>query len=286
MKSLLWVVLAVLSPLAICAEPTEVQTLAKNLRSPNMETRRQAIEQVSNIGAKAIREETGGLKPAGEALLDVILEEDNEDIAIKARSVAEVILDVKSSDLDAVLANRTRVNEVYAKAACNKIFCAQISYWNTDAIQEFAQSLNGDTGLYSDSQTRKRPNFIPKALAQAEGDPKQGVGYRGYRFKLLKEQGDHATGGAKSYMADARLVYGYAIIAYPCQYRRSGSNTYMIDHTGKIRFKDLGAETEGIVKAMTKYNPDFTWEIYIEPKDRPKASDKRDDIDPPVKIED
>jgi hypothetical protein len=58
----------------------------------------------------------------------------------------------------------------------------------------------------------------------------------------------------------------------------------MIDHTGKIRFKDLGAETDSVVKAMTKYNPDFTWELYIEPKDRPKAADKKDELD--LKIED
>lgn len=272
MKVSILVALAVLSPLIFSAEPSEVQVLAKNLRSPDKEIRRRAIELAANLGPKA--------KPASEALLDVILEDDNEDIASKAKGVAEVVLDVKSSDLDAMLSQRSHLNEAYAKVACNKIFCAQISYWNTDAIQEFAQSLNGtgETGLYSEGATRKRPNFIPRALAQAEGEPKQGFGFRGYRFKLLKEQGDHAPGGAKSFVADGKLIYGYAVIAYPCAYRRSGTSTYVIDHSGKIRFKDLGTDTDSIVKSMAKYNPDFTWDLYIEPKEKFKDAEKKDEL--------
>jgi hypothetical protein len=58
----------------------------------------------------------------------------------------------------------------------------------------------------------------------------------------------------------------------------------MIDHSGKIHYKDLGQETENIVKAMSKYNLDFTWDLYIDPKDRPKGIEKREELD--LKIED
>jgi len=274
MKVSILVALAVMAPWVLSEEPSEAQVLAKKLHSPDKEIRRHAIEQAANLGAQA--------RPAGDALLDVILEDNNDDISSKAKGVAEVVLDLKSSDLDTMLAQRSQLNEAYAKVACNKIFSAQISFWNTDAAQEFAQSLNGDTGLFSESTTRKRPNFIPRVLAQAEGEPKQGLVFRGYRFKLLKEQGDRAPGGAKSYVADGKLVYGYALIAYPCVYRRSGTSTYILDYSGKIRYKDLGSETDSIVKSMTKFNPDFTWDVYVEPKEKLKNAEKKDEL----KIED
>ena len=268
MKASILLALVFFSPFAFSEEMSEVQILAKNLHSPDKDIRRQAIEQAANLGTKA--------KPAGDALLDVILE-DNDDNASKAKGVAEVVLDVKSSDLDAILTQRSQLNEAYVKLACNKVFSAQISFWNTDAAQEFAQSLSGEGGLFSET-ARKRPNFIPRALARAEGEPKDGLGFHGYRFKLLKEQGDRLPGGAKSYLADGKLLYGYALVAYPCAYRRSGTSTYIIDHTGKLRYKDLGAETDGIVKSMTTLNPDFTWDVYIEPREKPKAGEKRDEL--------
>jgi hypothetical protein len=35
--------------------------------------------------------------------------------------------------------------------------------------------------------------------------------------------------------------------------------TFVVNQNGTVYEKDLGPKTEGIVKAMTLYNPDRTW---------------------------
>jgi len=57
------------------------------------------------------------------------------------------------------------------------------------------------------------------------------------------------------------MIAGFALVAWPADYRASGVVTFVISHQGKLFQKDLGPDTAKLVKAMTEYNPDKTWEV-------------------------
>ncbi len=83
--------------------------------------------------------------------------------------------------------------------------------------------------------------------------------YHGYYFRLLKEQGPHARGGAYRYAANGNLVGGFAIVAWPAEYGNSGLTTFLVNANGVIWQKDLGWDTSAICETMSTYNPDSTW---------------------------
>ena len=55
------------------------------------------------------------------------------------------------------------------------------------------------------------------------------------------------------------MTGGFAILAYPADYRNSGVMTFMIDQAGLVLQKDLGADTANAAKAIDAFDPDGTW---------------------------
>ena len=76
---------------------------------------------------------------------------------------------------------------------------------------------------------------------------------------MLLTQGPNAPGGAKNYLVNGKLTGGFAILAYPAEYRNSGVMTFVVNQDGKIYQKDLGPGTEKIASGITTYSPDKTW---------------------------
>jgi hypothetical protein len=83
--------------------------------------------------------------------------------------------------------------------------------------------------------------------------------YHGYYYKILKAQGEKAPGGAYDYVVKGKMIGGFALVAYPAEYGNSGVMTFVVNHEGVVYQKDLGKETEKIVSALKKYDPDKTW---------------------------
>jgi hypothetical protein len=83
--------------------------------------------------------------------------------------------------------------------------------------------------------------------------------YHGYRYKILTRQGPSAPGGAADYVVKGKMIGGFALVAYPDEYRNSGVMTFIVNHQGTVFQKDLGPDTEKIAEAMTSFNPDKTW---------------------------
>ncbi len=52
---------------------------------------------------------------------------------------------------------------------------------------------------------------------------------------------------------------GFAFVAYPAEYRRSGVMTFVVDQTGVVYEKDLGPDTVPIARTMTWHTQDPTW---------------------------
>ena len=84
--------------------------------------------------------------------------------------------------------------------------------------------------------------------------------YNGYYFKILTRQGAAAPGGELEYIVHGKMIGGFALVAYPAEYRNSGVMTFIVSHTGTVYQKDLGPATSKLAERMTAYNPDKSWQ--------------------------
>ena len=53
---------------------------------------------------------------------------------------------------------------------------------------------------------------------------------------------------------------GFAMIAYPAEYKNSGVMTFIIDDNGTIYQRDLGPETAKIAAEISVFDPEASWE--------------------------
>jgi len=116
-------------------------------------------------------------------------------------------------------------------------------------------------GLYWPSDDNDSPLGQLAAEASAEGYKAGGEPqpYHGYYYRILKQQGASAPGGAMSYIVKDKMIGGFALVAYPADYGNSGVMTFMVNHAGTVYQKDLGEDTAARVKSLTSFDPDKTW---------------------------
>lgn len=172
---------------------------------------------------------------------------------------------------DEILFRRVGRNELAARDALQNLVEAQKEYFAQPPAglpKQFAKKLvsteGRHDGLYWHGAYDEFYSPISALIAYAYGtDSTNKVGdpvpYNGYFFRILTSQGPHASGGAKSYIADGLMTRGFAFIAYPAEYRSSGVMTFIVDESGTISEKDLGPDTVKIAQATTAYDPDSTW---------------------------
>ena len=55
------------------------------------------------------------------------------------------------------------------------------------------------------------------------------------------------------------MIGGFALVAYPAEYRNSGVMTFIVNYAGAVFQKDLGPDTARLAERMSSYNPDRTW---------------------------
>ncbi len=181
-----------------------------------------------------------------------------------------------------ILNRRIGRNELHSIDVMQDYTAAQREYAcraREGGISEFAKNLASSEdkkdGLYWYTEEGEEESpFGPLIAIASEAGYLSGPGYdfpepfQGYYFKILKKQGEHAKGGAFDYVADGKMVLGFAMVAYPAKYEASGIMTFIVNQEGIIYEKDLGKETNDIAAAMTTYNPDETWNIYEEPSEQ------------------
>ena len=97
------------------------------------------------------------------------------------------------------------------------------------------------------------------AAAISEGYSDKARPYHGYHFRILQRQGPAAHLGAMDYVIKAKMIGGFALVAWPAEYGGSGVATFIVSHDGVVYEKDLGRDTSKIVSRMDRYNPDKTW---------------------------
>src|SRR5262245_23559812 len=118
-------------------------------------------------------------------------------------------------------------------------------------------------GLYWPARSGEDPSPLAAAAAAAaeEGYPitDQRNPYHGYYYRILDRQGPNAPGGESEYVVDSKMTGGFALVAYPAQYRISGLMTFLVSHHGHVYEKDLGSRTDAIASGMARFDPDDTW---------------------------
>lgn len=137
-----------------------------------------------------------------------------------------------------------------------------------DGVLQYAQKLGSSPGkhdgLYWPADAAKGEEESPFGPLVAESAPylkghKAGDPYRGYRFRILTQQGKNAKGGAYNYVINGRMIAGFAMVAYPAQYGQSGVMTFIVSNNGKVFEKDLGKNSVEIGAKMSSFDPGAGW---------------------------
>jgi hypothetical protein len=169
-----------------------------------------------------------------------------------------------------ILLRRVGRNELNTIQTCLAYVDAQNDYASKDRgsgtgvyAQRFISQPGKKDGLYWPAAQGEDESPIGLLFADASREGyRTGEGrtpYHGYYFKILTKQGPAAPGGAADYVLNGKMIGGFALVAYPAQYRNSGVMTFIVNYDGKVFQKDLGPGTAKVANTMKAYNPDSSW---------------------------
>ena len=176
-----------------------------------------------------------------------------------------------------ILNRRIGENELTAILVCKSYVHAQREYvlkdWDGDGVMTYAQKLRSDpgkrNGLYWRAAKGEAVSPLGELVAKArmEGYRKSKAAFKeekpepfhGYYFKILTRQGSSAPGGKYSYVINGNMVGGFALVAFPSHWGKSGIMAFIVNQQGKIYQKNLGPNTLKIAREMLSFRPNETW---------------------------
>jgi DUF2950 family protein len=163
-------------------------------------------------------------------------------------------------------------NELLAIDAVLAIADAEDTYFQKahdgNPVHQYTQIIVSDPGkqdgLYWDASKTQDPSPLGK-LSDFATSPISPLGpgepqvLDGYSLRILGAQGDKAKGGARSYMVNGKMTGGYAVLASPVTYKRTGVMTFIVGKDGVVYQRDLGEKTGDLAAAIKDYNPTDVW---------------------------
>jgi hypothetical protein len=180
---------------------------------------------------------------------------------------------------DEILNRRIGKNELATLATVRAYVDAQREYASIDrdggGVLKYAQKLRSTPGTHDglywppeDGDISPFGPFVAGAQSQGYGlarkQSDEPAPFQGYYFKILTEQGKHAPGGKYKYIINGNMIGGFALVAWPAAYEDTGIMTFIVNQQGKVYQKDLGDNTDKIVRKMTAYDPDPSWTLSRE----------------------
>jgi hypothetical protein len=161
---------------------------------------------------------------------------------------------------DEILARRIGKHELAAIAACESVARAQKQYFSQtyDHARQYARKFVSDPGKQNGLYWPVTDGRVVSPLAQL-GDFGKAVAsntgdrpplFNGYYYRILAEPGDLVAG---------RMTRGFAVLAYPAEYRNSGIMTFVVNKRGVVYQKDLGEKTGDVALAMTEFKAADGW---------------------------
>lgn len=177
--------------------------------------------------------------------------------------------------IEEIVDRRVGENELTAIANMRAYVDAQVAYaeqdHDGDEVLEYAQRILSTPGKQDGLYWRTEPGapLSPLGpLAQGDADYTEymeaGDSYHGYNYRVLTAQGKNPPGGEYGYVINGHMIAGFGLVAWPEDYGSSGVMTFIVNHQGKVYEKDLGDDTDKIVQAMDRYDPDASWTLVTE----------------------
>ncbi len=167
---------------------------------------------------------------------------------------------------------------VYRRIGANELDAIQVCRGFVEAQEEYASEVHDDSGINQYAQRMistdgkqdglawQKPDGswggpVSETIAKAiqEGYTTRGEPFHGYYFKVLNGQGPAAPNGELNYVINGVMIGGFALVAWPAEYKVTGVQTFIVSYSGIVYQKDLGPDTAKVAAAMERYNPDKTW---------------------------
>ncbi|NML45764.1 DUF2950 domain-containing protein [Ramlibacter sp. G-1-2-2] len=172
-----------------------------------------------------------------------------------------------------LLNRRVGANERHAILVMRALVDAQREYAQKDrmgdGVLQYASRIGSTPGkhdgLYwpdtAGADASPLGPFVADASQELAGH-KAGDPYGGYYFRILTRQGAAAPGGAHSYMINGHMLAGFAAVAWPAEWGRSGVMTFVVSQNGKVYEKNLGPKGAPV----TSFDPGAGW-IEVPPEE-------------------
>ncbi len=168
-----------------------------------------------------------------------------------------------------ILNRRIGRNELAAMRVCLAYVDAQRDYYALNPehaaapcyARKIASTPGKRDGLYWETSDGEAKSPLGALLAQAEsrGGGDAPGSYYGYRYRILDGQGKSASGGARGYAKDGLMSEGFALVAYPEIYGKTGVMSFIVNQDGVVYEKNLGKESTAKGLKMKAFDPDSTW---------------------------
>lgn len=208
-------------------------------------------------------ERTNTLLPQGEKKMLIVVGEGEWTLPIPIVAGASGWYFDIDEGLERMRIRRIGRNELSTMQAVLAYYDAQMEYAQQDrngnGILEYAQQFMSTPGAHDGLFWEVETGETPSPLGPLMADHTPGGGYHGYFYRILDVQGEHAKGGAYSYMLGGKLRAGFAVIAWPEEYGESGVMSFIVSHAGIVYEQNLGPDGADTAEAMSAYDPDASW---------------------------
>jgi len=151
-----------------------------------------------------------------------------------------------------ILYRRIGRNEMEALQVCQALIDAEKDYYSDEHkyTADFISSGDSHNGLYWPTSANGEKSPIGTYLAHAgieDANTETREPYYGYYYRILLTP--NASGSNQ----------GFAVLAFPAEYRSSGVMTFAVQQDGMAYEKDLGLETDKSARQVTSTALDSTW---------------------------
>ena len=202
--------------------------------------------------------------------------EDNWPFAVPIVKVGSAWSFDTRAGREELLYRRIGGNELTAIQICRNYVEAQHEYamlkHGTSGVNQYAQRIISTPGTQDGLAWQNADGTWGGPIGEEIGDAiargytSKTEPYHGYFFRVLKGQGPAAQLGQLDFVVKDVMIGGFALIAFPAQYRLTGVQTFIVSHDGVVYQKDLGPKTLELAAAIDRYNPDKSWTPVLDDK--------------------
>lgn len=226
-------------------------------------------EIATEFAAKARTKKTISMQSKNSRRAFLLIGEDDWPFAVPIVKVGSTWSFDSQAGRQELLYRLVGANELNAIEICRGYVEAQHEYalikHGSSGVNQYAKRIISTPGTQdglawqNEDGTWGGPIGEKVAAAIARGYNDRNTPFHGYFFRVLKGQGPAAPLGELDFLVKDAMIGGFALIAFPAQYRLTGVQTFMVSHDGVVYQKDLGPKTVELAGAIERFNPDKTW---------------------------